>query len=322
MQLTGQSTSPVSQEPLLEDTLKAFIQSNNQGIQELKDAAMANTYAIVRLEGQLCHVVGEFNRIGEVVRETINKPSLEYPTLEVQVEKRETTDISFPNSSSLSVGPFILDNHSSMPSSYNHPPQEPLVQHFSTAHIVDFEKRVNQLMAARHAHTQPPHTYAHHQSCSICYHPSHQDDCPFISHYVIEANKYAHEHVQTTIYRSEEVVEEIFCEPSLEDPLEERFDRFGGDLDLDKLHDHTNTFSEPSLEDPLGEHFDQIGCNLDLDKFLKQAVMFKEPSLEDPLEESFAHFEFDLDLDMIHEQAKALLEPTLEMRTENGEKEN
>ena len=149
---------------------------------------MANTYAIVRLEGQLGHVVGEFNRIEEVVKETVNEPSLEYPSLEVQMEKEETNDISLPNSSSLSIEPFILDDHPFMPSSYNHPPQEPLVQHFSTAHIDDFEERVNQLMAARHAHTQPPHTYAPHQSCSFFYHTSHQDDCPFISNYMIEAN--------------------------------------------------------------------------------------------------------------------------------------
>jgi hypothetical protein len=49
-----------------------------------------------------------------------------------------------------------------MPSSYNHPPQEPLVQHFSTTHIDDLEERMNQLMAAKHAHTQPPHTHAPH----------------------------------------------------------------------------------------------------------------------------------------------------------------
>ena len=162
------------------------------------------------------------------------------------------------------------------------------MQHFSIAHINDLEDRVNQLMATRHAHVQPPHIYAPHQSCSFCYHPFHQDDCPFISHYVIEANMSAHVHVQTTTCGSEEVVKEIFCEPSLEDSLEERFDQFGGDLDLDKLLDHAYTFSEPSLEDLSGEHFDQIGCNMDLDKFLKKAVMFKEPSLEDPLEESFA----------------------------------
>ena len=35
----------------------------------------------------------------EVVKETVNEPNLEYPTLEVQTEKGETTEISFPNSS-------------------------------------------------------------------------------------------------------------------------------------------------------------------------------------------------------------------------------
>jgi hypothetical protein len=165
------------------------------------------------------------------------------------------------------------------------------------------------------------------------------------------SNSY-HEHVQaTSTLRNEETVEEIFCEPSLEDPLEECFDQFGGDLDLDKLFDHAETFNEPSLEDPLGECFDQIGYDLDLDKFLKQAVMLSEPSLEDPLEECFtqsecdldldkflkqaktssepsledplgecfAQFEFDLDLDMIREQAEALLDSTPKMRIENGE---
>jgi hypothetical protein len=113
-----------------------------------------------------------------------------------------------------------------------------------------------------------------------------------------------------------------FSEPSLEDPSGERFDQFRGDQDLDKLLDHADICSEPSLEDPSGERFDQIECNRDLDKFLKQAVMFRVPSLEDRLEESFAQFEFDLNLDMVHEQAKALLDPTPEMRTENGGEEN
>jgi hypothetical protein len=71
--------------------------------------------------------------------------------------------------------------------------------------------------------------------------------------------------------------------------------------------------NEPSLEDPLGERFAQFGCDLDLDKFLEQAKTSNEPSLEDPLEECFAQFEFNLDLDMIHEQAEALLDSNLEM---------
>jgi hypothetical protein len=157
---------------------------------------VANNEAVVRLEGQLGHLVAEFNIIGEeefqsqemvrseeVVKEIVNEPILVHPTLEVQTKKGETTEISFPNSSSLAVKPFILDNHSSLPSSYNHRPQESLVQHFSTANFDDLEERVNQLMAARHAHTQPPYTFAPHQSCSFCYHPSHWiDDCPYTLH--------------------------------------------------------------------------------------------------------------------------------------------
>jgi hypothetical protein len=102
---------------------------------------------------------------------------------------------------------------------------------------------------------------------------------------VIEASNSHHEHVQTTTFGSEEVVKDIFCEPSLEDPSGEHFVQ-------------TTTFGS------------------------EQVVMFKEPSLEDPLEESFAQFEFDLDLDIIYEQAKALLDSAPEMQTENGDKEN
>jgi hypothetical protein len=98
-------------------------------------------------------------RSEEDFKEIVNEPNLEYHTLEVQMEKGETTEISFPNSLSLVARTFILDNHSSLPSSYNHPPQESLVQHFPTANFDDLEERVNQLMAARHAHTQPPYTY-------------------------------------------------------------------------------------------------------------------------------------------------------------------
>jgi hypothetical protein len=92
-----------------------------------------------------------------------------------------------------------FNTHSSMPSSYNHFPQESLVQYFSTAHIDDFEERANQLMAARCAHTQPPHTHAAHQSCEYCYYHSHEfDDCPFYNYYVSEANKSAYKHAQST----------------------------------------------------------------------------------------------------------------------------
>ena len=38
---------------------------NSQSMYEIKDAAMANIEAIARLEGELGHVVGEFNRIEE-----------------------------------------------------------------------------------------------------------------------------------------------------------------------------------------------------------------------------------------------------------------
>jgi hypothetical protein len=163
MQLTGQSTSLVSQELSLEDTLEAFRQTINQPIQEITDATMANTEAIARLKGQVDHLFSEFNIVKEeelqsqeiargqymidedgpinsyhehvqattfgseeVVKETVNEPSLEDPleaclaqfgddldldklleqadaildpTPKVRTENGETTKISFPNSS-------------------------------------------------------------------------------------------------------------------------------------------------------------------------------------------------------------------------------
>ena len=74
---TPSSCNYSSQDSSLEDTLKKFIQSNNQILQkiedatmissqsiyEIKDAAMANTEAIARLEGQIDHPVAELNII-------------------------------------------------------------------------------------------------------------------------------------------------------------------------------------------------------------------------------------------------------------------
>jgi hypothetical protein len=80
METIGQSTIQVpSLEPSLEDTFKAFMHSNNQTMQELKnvtmvdsrairmieDTTMANTSVIQRLEGQLNHLVAELNRMEE-----------------------------------------------------------------------------------------------------------------------------------------------------------------------------------------------------------------------------------------------------------------
>ena len=175
LQVTGQSTIPVSQELSLEDTLEAFRQTVNQSFHEITDATMENTETITRLEGQLDHLVVEFNiveeeelqsqdmargqymivedgsnnsyhehvqastfRNEEVVKETVNEPHLEDPleaylaqsgddldldklfeqadaildpTLKVRIEIGETTEISFPNSSSVATEPFIVDNH-------------------------------------------------------------------------------------------------------------------------------------------------------------------------------------------------------------------
>jgi Zn-finger protein len=131
------------------------------------------------------------------------------------------------------------------------------VQHFPTAHIDVFEGRANQLMIARHAHTQLFHTHTPHQSCEYCYHPSHQfDDCPFINHYMTEVNKSALDNAQTTtILVNEEIRDEVASECSLEELKIECFTSDDCDLDLDRLVIQDGVLHDLSLEDPEMEHF-------------------------------------------------------------------
>ena len=53
-----------------------------------------------------------------------------------------------------------------------------------------------------------------------------------------------------------ETVEEIFCEPNIEDSELECFAQ--SDLDPDKFLEQVKTFNEPSLEDPSEENFSQF----------------------------------------------------------------
>jgi hypothetical protein len=65
MELVGQPTIPASQKQSLEETLEEFRKTVNQPCQEIIDATVANTEVVARLEGQLSHLVAEFNRIEE-----------------------------------------------------------------------------------------------------------------------------------------------------------------------------------------------------------------------------------------------------------------
>jgi hypothetical protein len=65
MELVGQPTIPASQELSLEDALEEFRKTVDQPCQEIINATVANTEAVTRLEGQLGHLVAEFNRIEE-----------------------------------------------------------------------------------------------------------------------------------------------------------------------------------------------------------------------------------------------------------------
>jgi hypothetical protein len=165
-----------------------------------------------------------------------------------------------------------------------HPPQKSLEQHFPTAHIDDFEERANQLMVARHAHTQLSHTHTPHQSCEYCYHPSHQfDDCTFINYYMTKVNMSTLDNAHTTtVLVDEEIGDEVASECSLEDPKIECFTPDDCDLDLDRLVMQDGVLHDLSLEDPEMEHFALDRDGLDLDRLLDHANTFREPSLEDP----------------------------------------
>jgi hypothetical protein len=66
MERTGQSTIQVPQpESSLEDTLKAVMHLSCQSISDVKNATMANTPAIERLEGQLDRLVAKLNIMEE-----------------------------------------------------------------------------------------------------------------------------------------------------------------------------------------------------------------------------------------------------------------
>jgi len=70
--------------------------------------------------------------------------------------------------------------------------------------------------------------------------------------YMIDENESSnphHEHAHaTTTLGSDEVVEEIVNEPSLEDPLEESFAHFEFDMDLDMIHEQAKALLDSTLE--------------------------------------------------------------------------
>jgi hypothetical protein len=64
MERTSQSTIQVPQpESSLENNLKAFMHLTGQSISDVKNATMANTSAMERLEGQLDRLVAKLNRM-------------------------------------------------------------------------------------------------------------------------------------------------------------------------------------------------------------------------------------------------------------------
>jgi hypothetical protein len=70
LQFDDQSSHPSfynqsAPQSVLEDTLKAFMHLTCQAISDMRNAIMANTQAIAKMEGQINYLVVEFNRIDD-----------------------------------------------------------------------------------------------------------------------------------------------------------------------------------------------------------------------------------------------------------------
>jgi hypothetical protein len=219
MERTGQSTIQVPKlESSLEDTLKSFMHLTGQSISDVKNATMANTPVIERLEGQLDRLVAELNRIEEA---------------ELQ----------------------------------------------------------SQLMPERHYMID--------------------DD---------DSSNLHHEHVQAnTTLGSEEVVEEIVNEPSLEDPLEESVAQFEFDLDIDRIPEQAealldstpkipseksfpNTSSSATKEEEKEEHLESV-------EHLEQIELPSTPNLSNDKEVSTeAHSFIIIPLETLHKPQALILQ--------------
>jgi hypothetical protein len=125
-------------------------------------------------------------------------------------------------------------------------------------------------------------------------------------HYMIDEDDSTnphHEHVQaTTTLGSEEVVEEIVNEPSLEDHLEESFAHLEFDLDLDMIHEQANTSSSAVEEEEKDEHLESF-------EHLEQTEPPSTLNLSNDKEVSTeTHFFITISLETLHEPQDSILQ--------------
>jgi hypothetical protein len=133
-----------------------------------------------------------------------------------------------------------------------------------------------------------------------------------------ESSNPHHEHAYaTTTLGSEEVVEEIVNEPSLEDPLEESFAHLEFDLDLDMIHEQAeirpvnretteisfpNTFSSAAEEEEKEEHLEFV-------EHLEQIEPPSTPNLSNDKEMSTeAHSFITIPFETFHEPQASVLQ--------------
>ena len=223
----------------MEDTLEAFRQIVNQPCQEITDATVANIEAISRLEGQLSHLVAEFNRIEEE----------EFQSQEMARRQYMIDEDTFSNSyhehaqtTTQLVSEEIADE---VVSEFNL--EDPEMECFTQDDCdLDLDRLVEQ--------------------DGVLHELSLED--PEMEHFAQDKDDLDLDR----LIRQDSVL----YEASLEDPEVECFTQ--SDLDPNKFLEQAMTFREPNLDDHLEESFAQFEFDLDLDMIHKQAKALLDPT--------------------------------------------
>jgi hypothetical protein len=177
---------------------------------------MANNEAIVRLEGQLGHLVAESNIIKEEEFQSQDMVRKQYMIDEVDISNPHHEHVQ---ATTTRGSEEIVDETGSELSL-----KEPKVECFTQD---EDDLNLDRLLG---------------QAGILCEPNIGDPEVECFAQSDLDLNKFL-EQAKT------------FNETSLEEPLEECFAQVGCDLDLDKFHEQAKTSNEPSLEDPMKECF-------------------------------------------------------------------
>ena len=216
MELVGQPTIPAPQEPSLEDTLEAFKQTVNQPCHEIIDVSVVNTEAIARLEGQLGHLVAEFNRFEEE----------EFQSQEMAREQYMIDEDTYSNS-----------NH----------------EHAQTTTNLVREEIADEVVSEFSSEDPEMECFTQ-DDCDLDLDRLVEQD-GVLHEISLEDTEMEHFAQDKDDIDLDKLIgqDSVLYEDSLEDPEVECFTQ--SDLDPNKFFEQAMTFRKPSLDDPLEESF-------------------------------------------------------------------